>query len=173
MSIFRYAFVSFFVYFISIFVNFSLQIYSLFSCCTLLFMLKYTQIKIYKYTGGVSMNIMENLLRLMNERNLSAGCLADRLGINLRQIEEWKSRDTDIPVEYILPICRTLHITAYELLNSNYNCISNDDETELISCYWKCTPHDRTIIRNLASRFSNISNNGSTPPREIIFCQLW
>lgn len=110
------------------------------------------------------MNIMKYLLRLMNERNMSAGCLADRLGINLRQIEEWKSGDTDIPFEYILPICRTLHITAYELLNSDYNCISNDDETELISCYRKCTPHDRTIIRNLAARLSNISNNSSTPP---------
>ena len=109
------------------------------------------------------MNIMENLLRLMNERNMSAGCLADRLGINIQQIEEWKSEDADIPVEYILPICRTLHITAYELLNPDYNCTSND-ESELISCYRKCTPHDRTIIRNLASRFSNISNNGSTPP---------
>lgn len=109
------------------------------------------------------MNIMENLLRLMNERNLSAGCLADRLGINLRQIEEWESGDTEIPVEYIIPICRTLHITAYELLNPDYNCISND-ESELISFYRQCTLHDRTIIRNLAARFNNISNNSSTPP---------
>ena len=109
------------------------------------------------------MNIMENLLRLMNERNLSAGCLADRLGINLRQIEEWKSGDTEIPVEYIIPICRTLHITAYELLNPDYNCISND-ESELISFYRQCTLPDRTIIRNLAARFNNISNNSSTPP---------
>ncbi len=148
-----------------------MQIYYYFSCCPPLSMLKYTQIKIFKYTGGVSMNIMEYLLRLMNERNMSAGCLADRLGINLRQIEEWESGDTDIPVEYILPICRTLHITAYELLNPDYNCISND-ESELISFYRQCTLHDRTIIRNLAARFNNISNNSSNPPREIIFCQL-
>ena len=113
------------------------------------------------------MNIMEYLLRLMNERNMSAGCLADRLGINLRQIEEWESGDTDIPVEYILPICRTLHITAYELLNPDYNCISND-ESELISFYRQCTLHDRTIIRNLAARFNNISNNSSNPPRNNI-----
>ena len=114
------------------------------------------------------MNIMENLLRLMNERNISAGCLADGLGINIRQIEEWKSKDADIPVEYIPPICRTLHITAYELINTDYNCTS-DDEAELISCYRKCTPHDRTIIRNLTARFSNTGNDCPPPPREIIF----
>ena len=150
-----------------------MQIYYYFSCCAPLSMLKYTQIKIYKYTGGVSMKIMENISRLMNERNMSAGCFADRLGINIRQIEEWKSGNSDIPIEYILPICRTLHITAYELLNPDYICISND-ESELISFYRQCTLHDRTIIRNLAARFNNISNNSSTspPPREIIFCQL-
>lgn len=113
------------------------------------------------------MKIMENLSRLMNERNMSASCFADRLGINIRQIEEWKSGNSDIPIEYILPICRTLDITAYELLNPDYNCISND-ESELISCYRQCTNFDKNIIKSIAARFNIINNNSSTPPRNNI-----
>lgn len=104
------------------------------------------------------MNITEKMFNIMQEKNIKPTQLARKLGIKISVISSWKSRNTNPPSEYILPICELLDITVYELLNPS-GSDTTSDEHELLKYYRECSKDDRSIICHFASRLSNDSNH--------------
>lgn len=104
------------------------------------------------------MNITEKMFNIMQEKNIKSVQLAQKLGIKSSVISSWKARNSNPPIEYILPICELLDITVYELLDTS-DSVTASDERELLTYYRECSKDDRNIIRHFASRLSNDSNH--------------
>lgn len=59
----------------------------------------------------------EILKHFRKKRKLSAKEVATRLGISVQTYYQWESGLTKIPIDYIVPICETLNVSADVFLN--------------------------------------------------------
>lgn len=84
------------------------------------------------------LSIINNLLSILEEKNLKQTDLCNAININTSTMTNWKNRNTDPPAKYIIPICEYLEITPYELLCNKKNIIPeklSDDELNLLKMY--------------------------------------
>lgn len=59
----------------------------------------------------------EILKHFRKKRNLTAKEMAIRLGISSQTYYQWESNTIKIPIDYIVPICETLNVSADVFLN--------------------------------------------------------
>lgn len=78
------------------------------------------------------MSIMNNLLILLSKKGVKSSQLCTAIGISNSTFSTWKTRMTDPPAKYILPICEFLDISYFELLNDTE---SKAPETESVTIH--------------------------------------
>ena len=100
------------------------------------------------------MTINETIFNLMEQKNIKAKILAEKLGVNEAVISNWKKRKTDPPIKYILVICEVLNISVYELLGAEEKKLT-DQEKLLLEQFRKCSDGNKQILLTAASGLSN------------------
>lgn len=86
------------------------------------------------------MKIIERLFIELDKSGKKASELAEHLNVRKSVLSNWKSRGTNPPAEYIVPICEFLELdilyfltgTVSKTLDDNSKEILNKDEQELI-----------------------------------------
>lgn len=75
------------------------------------------------------MSIINNLLSILEEKKLKQTDLCNAIKVNSSTVTNWKTRNTDPPSKYIIPICEFLSVSPEYLLtgteHSNNTNISN------------------------------------------------
>ena len=75
------------------------------------------------------MSIINNLLSILEKKELTQTDLCNAINVNTSTVTNWKTRNTDPPSRYIIPICEFLGVTPEYLLTgterSNNANISN------------------------------------------------
>lgn len=91
-----------------------------------------------------NLSLMSNILSLLSEKDKKQSELCAYLNINTSTMANWKTRNTDPPAKYIIPICEFLEITPYYLLTGKEKSSSPEltvDEQTLLK-YFNPLPHD-------------------------------
>lgn len=65
------------------------------------------------------MSIIERIIQITDSKNLNQSDLCKYLNISNSTFSTWKTRNTDPPAKYILPICEFLNVSANYLLGCN------------------------------------------------------
>ena len=77
------------------------------------------------------MSIINNLLLILEKKKLTQTDLCNAIKVNSSTLTNWKTRNTDPPSKYIIPICEFLDVTPEYLLTgkerSNNTNISNSN----------------------------------------------
>lgn len=77
------------------------------------------------------MTIVERLFYLLKQKKLKASDLARHLNVQKSVISNWKTRGTNPPSEFIVPICEFLNVDISFMLtgkeNENNNLVKNKD----------------------------------------------
>ncbi|MDE6424797.1 MAG: helix-turn-helix domain-containing protein [Ruminococcus sp.] len=88
------------------------------------------------------MSIINNLLSILEKKELTQTDLCNAINVNTSTVTNWKTRNTDPPSRYIIPICEFLGVTPEYLLTgterSNNANISNST-VEAVGTYSKGT----------------------------------
>lgn len=92
------------------------------------------------------MSIIDNMMRLLEEKGLSQADLCKHLGINTSTMTNWKQRGTDPSAKYIIPICEYLNVTPYLLLTGKEKPIDSSDEELLLSYFRELNDKDKGRI---------------------------
>lgn len=105
------------------------------------------------------MSIIDNVLRLLEEKNKKPSELCAYIGINTSNFTNWKNRNTDPPAKYIYPICEFLGVSTDYLLTGKEKGSSAEqtakeqlapDEQELIELYKSLSEKDKTRVTERA-----------------------
>ena len=115
------------------------------------------------------MTICERLFKLMNEKNIKNRDLAIKLGVRDSVICNWKSRNTDPPSTYLLPICEILGIDIFTLLGEkNNDIIITDEEKQIIQKYRQLDFESQQAFKTLLHvRSSNSCSSGKSSEYKI------
>ena len=81
------------------------------------------------------MTISERMFQIVDQKKLKTIDLAKKLEIKQSVISNWKKRNTNPPIEYILVICDFLGISVEELVTGNSESNFHTEEQELINLY--------------------------------------
>ncbi len=86
------------------------------------------------------MSIIDNILSLMKASNINQNELCDYLQIGTSTMSNWKTRGTDPPAKYIIPICELLNISPEQLLTGKKATMHvepklSENEQELFDVY--------------------------------------
>lgn len=69
------------------------------------------------------MTICERMFEIMDKKGVTSYQIGKTLGLAKSTLSNWKSRNTDPPAQYLVPICNLLHCSVSYLL-------TGQDETE-------------------------------------------
>ena len=81
------------------------------------------------------MTIIERICDVIEQKNLKTADLAKKLGIRHSVITNWKKRNTNPPIEYILHICEFLDISVDELITGESGDTLTPEEQALLAAY--------------------------------------
>ncbi|MCM1232050.1 MAG: helix-turn-helix domain-containing protein [Ruminococcus flavefaciens] len=62
------------------------------------------------------MSIIDNVLSILEKNGLTQMDLCRAIGVKSSTVTNWKTRNTDPPAKYIIPICEFLNVTPEYLL---------------------------------------------------------
>ena len=98
-----------------------------------------------------SMTICERMFYLLDEKRLSASGLCKVLGIGTNQTTNWKSRNTDPPAKYIIPICEYIGCSVEFLLNgedtkNNQVPSMSENEQEMLELFQMLSERDQILL---------------------------
>ena len=98
-----------------------------------------------------SMTICERMFHLLDEKRLSASGLSKILGIGTNQTTNWKSRNTDPPAKYIIPICEYIGCSVEFLLNGEDTKNSqvpsmSENEQEMLELFQMLSERDQILL---------------------------
>lgn len=62
------------------------------------------------------MKISERIFKIMDEKNITQKELARAIGTGQSTISDWKTKGTDPLAKNIMPICKFLECTPYDIL---------------------------------------------------------
>ena len=65
------------------------------------------------------MTISERMFEIMDEKHISAYTICQKTGLKNSTISNWRSRNTDPPAKYLVPICEILHCSLEYLLTGS------------------------------------------------------
>ncbi len=102
------------------------------------------------------MSIINNVLRLMRTLNINQNELCDYLHIGTSTMSNWKTRGTDPPAKYIIPICEFLNVSPEYLLTGR---VKDKKNTTVLS----------DIEEKLIDDFRNLSQQGQDYIRQQMF----
>ena len=105
------------------------------------------------------MSIIDNLLKLLDEKGLSQADLCKHLGINTSTMTNWKQRGTDPAAKYIIPICEFIDVSPYMLLTGNEKPLDSSDEELLITYYRQLSEKHRGVILGEAKALASNDND--------------
>lgn len=94
------------------------------------------------------MTINERIFKTLEDKKLKQSDLANHIGVSTGQITAWKKRGTTPPAEYLINICKFLHITIYELLGED-----QETKSELEYLYSKASPDDKATIDFILAKY--------------------
>lgn len=98
------------------------------------------------------MSIINNLLNLLNQSNINQKELCSYLGVGTSTVSNWKTRGSDPPAKYIIPICEFLNVSPEYLLTGEERIVPTTHEKETLLL---------TDIENkLIIDFRNLSQQG-------------
>lgn len=88
------------------------------------------------------MTVNERIFNLMERENIKNADLAKHLNVKNNVITNWKTRGTEPPIKYLVPICELLNVTIYELLDIK-------DKNDIQAAYDKADPAIQEAVRKL------------------------
>ena len=88
------------------------------------------------------MTVNERIFYLMEQENIKNADLAKHLNVKNNVITNWKTRGTEPPIKYLVPICELLNITIYELLDIK-------DKNDIQAAYDVADPGTQAAVRKL------------------------
>lgn len=107
------------------------------------------------------MSIIYDILDYLDKKGLKQSELCSALGINTSTMANWKTRNTDPPAKYIIPICEFLDISPYVLLTGKEKITPSEeltpDERELLACYKKLGEREKGIVLGEAKAYADIN----------------
>lgn len=90
------------------------------------------------------MQIYERMFQIMEQKNIKAVQLADKLGISKGVISNWKKRKTNPPIEYAVLICELLGVDIEYFITGK----ERDDNLELTEKEKEMLQHFRKLSRD-------------------------
>ncbi len=81
------------------------------------------------------MTICERMFEIIDEKSLKTADLAKKLNIKQSVISNWKKRNTNPPIEYILVICEFLDISVEKLITGENGTTISLEEQKLLNAY--------------------------------------
>lgn len=96
------------------------------------------------------MTICERMFQIIDQKKLKTVDLAKKLDIKQSVISNWKKRNTNPPIEYIIVICEFLGISVEELITGEPQNKLEKEEQELIKFYRLSDIRGRKIIMQIA-----------------------
>lgn len=81
------------------------------------------------------MTICERIFKIIEEKQLKTADLARKLGVQQSVISNWKKRNTNPPIEYILVICEFLGISTEYLITGKEIEKQNSNDIELLKYF--------------------------------------
>lgn len=88
------------------------------------------------------MTVNERIFNLMERENIKNADLAKHLNVKNNVITNWKTRGTEPPIKYLVPICELLNVTIYELLGV-------EDKNNIQAAYDIADPGTQAAVRKL------------------------
>lgn len=88
------------------------------------------------------MTVNERIFNLMERENIKNADLAKHLNVKNNVITNWKTRGTEPPIKYLVPICELLNVTIYELLDIK-------DKNDIQAAYDVADPGTQAAVRKL------------------------
>lgn len=76
------------------------------------------------------MKLINLILKIMDEKRVSQKELCDAIGISTSTFSNWKTRQTDPPIKYVMPICNFLEISHSDLISQASMDEYNPDPSE-------------------------------------------
>lgn len=98
------------------------------------------------------MQIVERIDRLLKERNLNRGALAEAIGINPQNISAWSVRGTVPAGDICLKVAEFLNVSAVWLITGKDDKMSNE-EKKLLTIYQKLSPQQKDTIWTLLEKW--------------------
>ena len=95
------------------------------------------------------MTICERMFEIIEHKQLKTADLAKKLNIRQSVITNWKKRNTNPPIEYILVICEFLGITVEEFITGLPDQKLSAKEKELIEAYQRADAGTQKIVRKI------------------------
>lgn len=123
------------------------------------------------------MSIIDNVLRLLEEKNKKPSELCAYIGINTSNFTNWKNRNTDPPAKYIYPICEFLGVSTDYLLTGKEKSPSAEqsakeqlspDEQELLENYRRLSEHDKGKVIGKAEALAELTSEQQEKKTELI-----
>ena len=118
-------------------------------------------VMLYK-KGGLILSLINTILDIMKSKNKKQSALCAYLNINASTVTNWKSRNTDPPAKYIIPICEFLEVSPYYLLTGEEREHTlPKDEQELLDCYKRLPEREKQRLIGRASAFAEVYSENS------------
>lgn len=96
------------------------------------------------------MSIINNILSILEQKKISQSTLCSYLNIGTSTMANWKTRNTDPPAKYIIPICEFLNVDPYLVLTGKEQPTgstgADEPEQHLIELYELLCDMDKGIL---------------------------
>jgi DNA-binding Xre family transcriptional regulator len=99
------------------------------------------------------MKLINLITKIMDEKRISQKELCNSIGISTSTFSNWKIRQTDPPVKYIVPICNCLGVSHTDLISESQN---EDENSNIATTFNNNTFGNNNVI---ASSNSNANVN--------------
>ena len=104
------------------------------------------------------MTIIERILETLEINGLKMSELCQYIGIGTSTMANWKTRNTDPPAKYIIPICEFLNVSLHYILigKSDSKLELSEEETKVIKYYYRLTEEQKDYIKGEMVRLNMV-----------------
>lgn len=95
------------------------------------------------------MTVCERMFEIIDKKSLKTADLAKKLEIKQSVISNWRKRNTNPPIEYILVICEFLEISVEKLITGEDRTNISLEEHKLLEAYQRADAGTQKSVRKL------------------------